>query len=99
MLGYVDYSDVPLRGHRLLLLTPWTFLRTSPGWSSMVDGLDGGGLAGWRGVIATDKFVTLSTILEMRDHDRFTRRRGAPLLRALPIPRDLLDAKATFEQA
>jgi hypothetical protein len=73
-------------------------LRRSLTAEHLIDGLDSKGLAGWRGVISTDKFYGLSTVHQVLDRGSFRIPRGTPIIRALPIPRELLHAPVAHAQ-
>lgn len=89
-LEYVGDPPPPLRGDPHLILTPWVFFMSPPGWSCIVDGYHQGKLDGLRGVIATDVFHMMSFLYQFHDRQRFTIPRGVVLGRLLPVPRDLL---------
>ncbi|WP_437800680.1 hypothetical protein [Sorangium sp. So ce693] len=85
-------------GEPHFFVKPWAFTRTPPGWSSLLDGVNGDGYDVMRGVVATDAFFATPAVFHVR-------RLGAPvevpegaeLLRIVPIPRDLL--RAGFREA
>lgn len=95
--GVDDYLAAGSRGESILGLVPWAFTITPTGWSSVVDAYHHASIDadGMRGVIATDWFHTLGNVLKLHRAGTFTLKRGVPMMRILPIPRDLL--KATWE--
>ncbi|MFO0577311.1 MAG: hypothetical protein U1A78_25170 [Polyangia bacterium] len=80
-------------GEPYFFVKPWAFLRTPPGWSCIVEGVHGDGYDVLRGVIATDQFFALPAVFHVHAlHRTIEVAAGAPLLRALPVPRRLLGA-------
>jgi hypothetical protein len=78
-------------GQQVLLLISYTFVETPAGWSSVGDGIHYAGLAGQRGVVATDVFHHVGgAVLVPRAPGEFRIEAGAPLMRVLPVPRSLL---------
>ncbi|MGW3142115.1 hypothetical protein [Streptomyces sp. NPDC001139] len=71
---------------------PAIFLQSPTGWSTIVDAYDAGIAEGWRGVIATDIFPILSPVWQVTSRGNFAFKKGAPLVRAIPVPRKLLRA-------
>jgi hypothetical protein len=80
------------RGEPYVPITPWVFAVTPPGWSSLIDGFHLDGLDGMRGVISTDTHFGVLPLWQFYKPGRFTVSKGAPLARALPTPRRLLQA-------
>lgn len=80
-------------GQQLILLISYSFVETPHGWSSVADGFHFPGLAGQRGVVATDIFHHVGgAVLVPRAPGEFRIPEGAPLMRVLPVPRHLLSA-------
>ena len=80
-------------GEPYFFVKPWAFLRTPPGWSCIIEGAHGDGYDVLRGVIATDQFFALPAVFHVHaQHRAIEVAAGAPLLRALPVPRRLLGA-------
>jgi hypothetical protein len=92
LVGYVRSTHGPRIGEPYLTFTPWAFVSTPPGWSTLIDGAHFPGIDGMRGVISTDKYHTLFEVWQFNEAVRFKIPRGATLLRALPVPRRLLQA-------
>ncbi|WP_437613003.1 hypothetical protein WMF20_10855 [Sorangium sp. So ce834] len=85
-------------GEPHFFVKPWAFTRTPPGWSSLLDGVHGDGYDVMRGVVATDVFFATPAVFHVRRIGApIEVPEGAPLLRVLPIPRDLL--RAGFREA
>ncbi len=71
---------------------PWVFAPTSPGWSTLVDGFHRPpAYDGMRAVIATDWFFSLAMVYRMYGPSSVTIPFRAPMLRALPVRRSVLD--------
>lgn len=80
-------------GEPHFFVKPWAFTRTPPGWSSLLDGVHGDGYDVMRGVVATDAFFATPAVFHVRRLGApIEVPEGAPLLRIVPIPRDLLRA-------
>jgi len=73
-----------------LLVQPWLFVATPPGWSVIVDGFHGRGYEGLRGVIATDALGTVSMVYRVFRSGRLRIAADTELLRVLPVPRAVL---------
>jgi hypothetical protein len=86
----------PQRGEPYLPITPWLFVVTPPGWSSIIDSCHFEGLDGMRGVISTDTYFGVPPQWQVTRPGRFAIHRGALLARVLPVPRHLL--QATFRR-
>ncbi|WP_234023588.1 hypothetical protein [Sorangium cellulosum] len=85
-------------GEPHFFVKPWAFTRTPPGWSSLLDGVHGDGYDVMRGVVATDVFFATPAVFHVRRIGApIEVPEGAPLLRVLPVPRDLL--RAGFREA
>ncbi|MGK3973032.1 hypothetical protein WMF38_15140 [Sorangium sp. So ce118] len=85
-------------GEPHFFVKPWAFTRTPPGWSSLLEGVHGDGYDVMRGVVATDAFFATPAVFHVRRIGApIEVPEGAPLLRVLPIPRDLL--RAGFREA
>lgn len=85
-------------GEPHFFVKPWAFVRTAPGWSSLLEGVHGEGYDVMRGVVATDVFFATPAVFHVhRIGAPIEVPEGAPLLRVLPIPRALL--RAGFRQA
>ncbi|WP_437534555.1 hypothetical protein WME79_10305 [Sorangium sp. So ce726] len=85
-------------GEPHFFVKPWAFTRTPPGWSSLLDGVHGDGYDVMRGVVATDAFFATPAVFHVRRLGApIEVPEGAPLLRIVPIPRDLL--RAGFREA
>jgi hypothetical protein len=81
-----------LLGEPHVLLIPYAFTTTPPGWSVLADGFHYPGLDGLRAVVATDLFHFVGHDFQFRRPGDFRLEVGDPLIRLLPIPRYLLDA-------
>lgn len=88
---YANSLDPPRIEPQLLIHT-LAFVRTPPGWSSVLDSLHIQAAEGLRGVQSTDTFYGLGTLLQFVQSMPFTIEAGAPLLRVLPVPRAALRA-------
>ena len=75
------------------LLQPWVFVKTTPGWSTVMEGCQLPGSTGMRGVIRSDIFHPLGMVYQLDAPRTFSIRPGAPLLRFHPLPRSLQDAR------
>ena len=72
---------------------PWAFLTTPSGWSTVVDGVHHApAYDGMRGVIATDWFSSLAMVYRIYGPSSVRIPYGAPMLRALPVPRAILSS-------
>ena len=78
-------------GEPHFFVKPWALLATSPGWSSLVEGLHGDGYDVMRGIVSTDVFHATPAVFRVHVQGRrFEVPEGAPLLRVIPVPRALL---------
>jgi hypothetical protein len=94
MLYLTKYFTPHPPGEPHFFVKPWALTRTPPGWSSLLDGIHGEGYDVLRGVVATDLFhATPAVFLVRREAAVIRVAEGAPLLRVLPVPRRLLDAR------
>lgn len=85
-------------GEPHFFVKPWAFTRTPPGWSSLLDGVNGDGYDVMRGVVATDAFFATPAVFHVRRLGAPVEvSEGAELLRIVPIPRELL--RAGFREA
>lgn len=88
---YVNGPAEPMR-EPIMLITPWVFVTTPHGWSSITGGRHHGGVDGMRGVIATDSYHLVAPALQLFEIGPFRIARGTTLERVLPVPRQVLDA-------
>jgi hypothetical protein len=72
------------------------FAITPPGWSSLIDTYHLEGLDGMRGVISTDGYFGIPPLWQFYKPGKFAVSRGTPLVRVLPVPRQLLPS--TFRE-
>lgn len=93
---YVEQNSGPYRGEPYFSITPWVFATTPPGWSSLMDSYHLDGLDGMRGVISTDTHPGVASLWQISEPGKLAVARGTPLLRVLPVPRQLL--RATFRK-
>lgn len=93
---YVEHNSGPYRGEPYFSITPWVFATTPPGWSSLMDSYHLDGLDGMRGVISTDTHFGVASLWQLSEPRKFAVAKGTPLLRVLPVPRQLL--RATFKK-
>jgi hypothetical protein len=98
-MGYFTrYFTHHLPGEPHFFVAPWAFVRTSPGWSCLLEGVHGDGFDVLRGVVATDMFYTTPAVFQVyRMGEPIRVGLGEPLLQVMPIPRRLL--QASFRQA
>lgn len=90
---FTKYVTPHQAGEPLFFVKPPALLRTSPGWSTLVEGLPGPGYEVLRGVVATDRFHALPAVFRLGfPGRRVVVKAGAPLARFIPVPRQLLDA-------
>lgn len=86
------YVTPHLPGEPHFFVKPRAFTSTPPGWSSLVDGVNGPGYDVLRGVVSTDRFFATPAVFELHGPGRIAVAAGAPLVTVLPVPRALLDA-------
>lgn len=80
-------------GEAHFFVKPWSFVRTPPGWSSLVDGVHGAGYDVLRGVISTDLFHATPAVFWLHQPGKSVEiPRDTPLIRVTPVPRWLLAA-------
>lgn len=80
-------------GEPHFFVKPWAFTRTPAGWSSLLDGIHGDGFDVLRGVVSTDSFFATPAVFRVtREGTAIRVRKGQPLLRVVPVPRQLLTA-------
>jgi hypothetical protein len=81
-------------GQPVLTLKTHCLTETPPGWSIIADAFHYPGLAGQRGIIATDVFYASGVcVFVAHGPGEFRIPAGAPLARILPVPRHLLSAE------
>jgi hypothetical protein len=96
LLYLTKYVTPHVPGEPHFFVKAFAFLKTPPGVSCVLDGLSGPGWDVLRGVVATDVFHAAPAVFHLRKTgERVTIPQGAPLLRILPVPRELL--AGTFE--
>ena len=86
------YMLANTRDEPFCAVQPWVFVETSPGWSTVVEGIGVGDTVGMRGVIHTDSFHALAVGYRFYAPQSLDLRRGTPLIDFLPVPRDFLTA-------
>ena len=80
-------------GEPHFFVKPFAFTRTPPGWSSVIDGVHGDGYDVLRGVVSTDTFFATPAVFSVhRVGQAIHVPAGTPLVRVIPVPRDLLGA-------
>jgi hypothetical protein len=85
-------------GEPHFFVKPWSFTRTPPGWSSLLEGAHGEGWDVMRGVVWTDVFFATPAVFRVQRLGEPIRvAAGEPLLQVLPVPRRLLDAGYRLE--
>jgi hypothetical protein len=72
---------------------PASLLDTSPGVSTLLDGVCGVGYDVLRGVVHTDGFHATPAVFQLVPGGSIEVPRGTPLAEMFPIPRDLIDAE------
>jgi hypothetical protein len=82
-------------GEPHFFVKPWAFVRTPPGWSSLLEGIHGRGYDVMRGVVATDRFHATPAVFQLHGPGSIDVPRGTPLLHVYPLPRALLDTGFT----
>lgn len=93
MLYFTKYFTHHPPGEPHFFVKPWAFLQTPPGWSSLLEGVHGDGFDVLRGVVATDVFHAMPAVFQVHRAGQPVRVGiGEPLLRVMPIPRQLLEA-------
>jgi hypothetical protein len=79
-------------GEPHFFVKPAALLETSPGVSTVLDGIHGAGYDVLRGVIRTDGFHATPAVFQLFAGRSIEVARGAPLLEMFPCPRELIDA-------
>ncbi|HEY3821572.1 MAG TPA: hypothetical protein VGL81_30605 [Polyangiaceae bacterium] len=80
-------------GEPHFFVKPFAFTQTPPGWSSIVAGVPGDGYDVLSGVVSTDTFFATPAVFAVHRVGAPIRvPAGAPLVRVIPVPRDLLGA-------
>lgn len=95
VLYLTKYVTPHPHGEPHFFVKPWSFVRTPPGWSSLVEGVSGEGHELLRGVVRTDGFHAVPAVFHVTTTRPVRVRAGAPMLEVVPVPRELL--AATFE--
>jgi hypothetical protein len=86
-------------GEPHFFVKPWAFTETPPGWSSLLDGFHGDGWDVLRGVVSTDAFFATPAVFRViREGVAVRVAAGQPLLRVIPLPRELLAAGYRLER-
>ncbi len=94
LLYLTKYFTPHPTGEPHFFVKPWSFVRTSPGLSSIVDGAARlGPFDVLRGVISTDRFHATPAVFRLHQPGTFSVRAGEPLADVLPVPRALLDLR------
>ena len=89
---FTKYVTPHQAGEPYFFLKPPALFETSPGWSTLVEGIPGPGYEVLRGIVATDRFHALPAVFRLGFPGRKVAvKAGAPLARFLPVPRRLLD--------
>jgi hypothetical protein len=93
MRYFTNYFTHHPPGEPHFFVKPWTFVQTPPGWSCLLEGVNGDGFDVLRGVVATDVFHATPAVFQLfRAGKPIQVRFGQPLLHVIPIPRRLLQA-------
>jgi hypothetical protein len=80
-------------GEPHFFVKPPAFIQTPTGWSTLLEPIHGDGYDILRGVVRTDRFFATPAVFALHGSDRAIHvPAGAPLLRLLPVRRDLLEA-------
>jgi hypothetical protein len=82
---------LPAPTESLFNVAPWALLKTSPGWSSIYDGVHFENAEGLRGVVRTDQLHQVTGVYRLINGPRLLIKEGSDLMRILPIPRHLLN--------
>lgn len=78
-------------GEPHFFVKPWALTATPPGWSSLVEGAHGDGYDVMRGIVSTDVFHATPAVFRIHREGAWVRvAEDAPLVRVIPLPRDLL---------
>lgn len=78
-------------GEPHFFVKPWAFTETPRGWSSVLDGIRGGGYDVMRGVVWTDRFHATPAVFDVSPMRVVKVAQGTPLLEVFAIPRDIED--------
>ena len=90
------YFTPHVAGEPHFFVKPWAFVRTPPGWSSIVEGAAGDGFDVMRGVVETDRFFATPAVFHVhRLGAAIHVAAKAPLAEIYPVPRDILAASFT----
>ena len=95
LLYLTKYVSQHPPGEPHFFVKPFALTQTPPGWSCLLEGLDGDGSDDepydvWRGVVRTDAFHATPAVFHLwRQGVAFVVPEGRPLLRAIPLPRSL----------
>lgn len=92
VLYLTKYVTPHPHGEPHFFVKPWSFVRTPPGWSSLVEGISGEGHELLRGVVRTDGFHAVPAVFQVSATRPLRVRAGAPMLEVVPIPRELFGA-------
>lgn len=80
-------------GEPHFFVKPWAFVRTPPGWSTLVDGMHGPAFDVLRGVVSTDVFHATPAVFALHGSGVPVRvPAGVALARLYPVPRWTLSA-------
>ena len=79
-------------GEPNFFVKPASLLETSPGVSTLLDGVCGADYDVLRGVVRTDDFHATPAVFQLSPGRSVDVARGTPLVEMFPIPRDLIDA-------
>jgi hypothetical protein len=80
-------------GEPNFFVKPASLLDTSPGVSTLIDGVCGVGYDVLRGVVHTDGFHATPAVFQLEPGSSIEVPRGTPLAEMFPISRDLIDAE------
>jgi hypothetical protein len=90
------YFTPHVPGEPHFFVKPWAFVRTPPGWSSVVEGAHGDGFDVMRGVVETDRFFATPAVFQVHRLGAPVRvAAGDPLVDVYPVPREVLAAGFT----
>jgi hypothetical protein len=80
-------------GEPHFFVNPWALVQTPPGWSCLLEGVQGEGFDVLRGAVATDVYYATPAVFQVyRTGEPIRVALGEPLLHVIPIPRRLLQA-------
>jgi len=86
-----DFVWLPAATESFFNVAPWVLMKTPPGWSSVYDGVHFENAEGLRGVVRTDQLYQVSGVYRLINGPTLNIKKGSPLMRILPIPRNLLN--------